>query len=375
MPLTPAIQSYYAVLVDGQHYLFTRAVMGGSPFADACHFVSRLLASAASGLPVAIAVYIDGIRIIGSQRDCNAAIARIQQQAVMVGATFNEDYWSTPRTSVEWNGAMYDVGRKVRSLTKKTLSKLHAMPHISTWTYTLMAENMGRIFHAAAVLGHRWCDTYYILKLYRRHTAKVHADPALASCLIPQWKHAVAEYDGLLAKLLRNEPLVFTEAPTDLPTLFVDASEKGWGGVLAIEGTIREFGSAWPPRMVGRHINILEALSLKQAVQHYSDILRGKVIHVVMDNTSAKIALYKQRSPSFELDTAVREVWHALDTAGVVVEHWSYVHTTANPADLPSRTSAADQAAVGRPDLRSEVVVRVLAWQQSNAGKETNNMQ
>jgi hypothetical protein len=313
LPLADQVQRYYAVRVKGNSYVFTRAVMGGSPFADVCHFVTRIIAEAGASLAGAHAVYIDGARFVGTERQVNAAVAATKRRALEVGATFNDDDYSRPRVVSPWNGAEYDFGAKTVRLLKRTVEKLKPMTDIELWTFRELSENMGRIFPAAAILGHRWYKSYYLLKLYRRQMAKYQVDPQLADVRIAVWKRATEHYRALMATLLTNAPRRATEVIQPQVTVFVDASTVGWGAVVEEEGRITFFGAKWKPTDARHHINVLEALAIGEAVTAFAAVLRGKAVRFVIDNTSAKITLFKQRSKAYELDRAVERVWGILD--------------------------------------------------------------
>ena len=70
-------------------------------------------------------------------------------------------------------------------------------------------------------------------------------------------------------------------------SVFIDASKKGWGGV--VNDTTAEvvvMGDSWDAQVGELHINILEGLAFRNTVNQMSPELDGRTVAVWIDNTS-----------------------------------------------------------------------------------------
>lgn len=92
-------------------------------------------------------------------------------------------------------------------------------------------------------------------------------------------------------------------------TLFTDASNQGWGGVLGHLGENR-CGGQWSTLEVTHHINYLEMLAVFFALKAFQSKLLGKHVCVRIDNMTAVSNIGKMgTSHSRKLNSLVREIW------------------------------------------------------------------
>jgi len=94
-------------------------------------------------------------------------------------------------------------------------------------------------------------------------------------------------------------------------TVFVDASDSGWGVVLCFNGETRIFGGSWSGPERAMSINVRELSSARIAIrlaasQKTDDV--HMVMHFNIDNTSAQSWLQKQRAPVFVANAIVADV-------------------------------------------------------------------
>lgn len=129
------------------------------------------------------------------------------------------------------------------------------------------------------------------------------------------------------------------DAPALAVTAFVDASKKGWGGVV-IEGNKMELvilGGSWDSYEATLHINELEALALRNVVASFPTSFSDCPVHLVVDNTTVQGVARKGASlKSQVLNGAVVEALENLRKRNCSFSV-KWVRSEDNPADLPSR--------------------------------------
>ena len=88
--------------------------------------------------------------------------------------------------------------------------------------------------------------------------------------------------------------------------LFSDASREGWGAVV----DKHHLSGKWSPQDLTNHINFLELKAIWLALQAVESLVRGKVIAVFSDNSTALAYIHKQGgTKSQQLCTLVRELF------------------------------------------------------------------
>jgi hypothetical protein len=109
-----------------------------------------------------------------------------------------------------------------------------------------------------------------------------------------------------------SHPLQTTELHSDV-TLFTDASKIGWGAVMLKQHQVFTTGGKWSPAEAQKHINILEARAVQEAIDYFEDDLSQRNVTIVVDNTSVIGAMHRRRSNSYELNAALSQVLQRLE--------------------------------------------------------------
>ena len=95
-----------------------------------------------------------------------------------------------------------------------------------------------------------------------------------------------------------------------------DASTKGWGATCNGISTER----MWSAPEMKSHINVLELLDIKLAIQTFSKTLKYKVIHLQVDCMVALTYLLKMGSTqNLKLVQLTKEIWDHLLQCGITV--------------------------------------------------------
>ena len=98
-------------------------------------------------------------------------------------------------------------------------------------------------------------------------------------------------------QIYRNEPQI---------TIHTDASKQGWGCAVNDLTT----GGLWTAEERGHHINYLEMLAVLFGLQEYNQLVGGKHVKVLVDNTTVQATLNKMgTSHSPQLNTLTKTIW------------------------------------------------------------------
>ncbi|KAK3700587.1 hypothetical protein QZH41_001585 [Actinostola sp. cb2023] len=126
--------------------------------------------------------------------------------------------------------------------------------------------------------------------------------------------------------------------------IFADASDSAWGGTIQIPGSpstsLRDY---WPEHLAHCPIVIKEAFTLRAAI--YS--ITNARLDVHTDNMAFMLSWRKQGGKSSQLNTALKELHLILWESGASMT-LSYVPSSANPADAPSRVLSEKDCMLSR---------------------------
>jgi hypothetical protein len=370
-PLREEVRDYFAfassigplrlkTIATGQRHcvakaeLFARAIMRitvlstlrGITVKD--HTSGKVLCHMASGITeqqCATDTYIDNFKA-ASQDNLIVQLMALNFAKVCThfGVTLNETSIIVSK-SFEFRGIrFYEVDNSLHChVTEKTVRKAqNAIADLQKddWTFADAESAFGVCVYASLVLRLATHRYYYVYKYFRRMHRKItlfnedrHAPARVWPCikaLWTAWLNEIANHSGRCKPGASPEYVVIT-----------DASKIG-GGVLIFKEGVRcvSYGFRWSAKQSDLHINILEALAVKTAVEYLPP---GSKCHIVIDNTSVIGGLMKRRSRAFHLNNIVGEVTQRVNVLSV-----SYVESAANPADGFSRgaTTYAPQLAV-----------------------------
>ena len=119
------------------------------------------------------------------------------------------------------------------------------------------------------------------------------------------WVQAVKENRGV--SIIPQTPDLF---------LYTDASLQGWGACLLHH----RLSGVWSQQDLRQHINVLELRAVRLALEGLRDVVRGKVVAVLSDNTTALAYIRHQggtRSWSLLRETFALQLW--TEAEGVIL--------------------------------------------------------
>ena len=274
----------------------------------------------------------------------------LMEVAAQVGAELNDSVG--PHQTGEYNGKQYDYREKTVCLAAKQLPKLEAARQIlfgPEATVADLEEVFGKLQWASVVLQAPVARYYFAIKFVRRRLSALAKGDIKVTHPCRLWQLARRDFSAWFDFLILNAPVhPRRQVGVEQFVLFADASQAGWGAVLAClsTGEIMSVGALFTEdeASANKFINEKEALALAHALGHFADRLRGAALAICVDNTSLRGALRKGRSNAFPLNAQVAAVLAGLALVGDVTIRW--VDTHSNPADSPSRGRPIDTGAV-----------------------------
>ena len=297
-------------------------------------------------------VWVDNVKLSGSEAQMKEAGVFLDSVANEVGATWNSDERETAVQHCSFIGAEWNHEKATIQLTKKFLSRLPKEPP-ETQSLAESERMIGRLVHAAGMLRLPLGQYYYALKWYRRR-ANAYGRGAIdlnEQRLVPpsvrmklkQWLH-----DARRTVTIPHGGFADNEA-----RLFSDASLHGWGAVLILaNGQVFVAAGQWAQRYSSSDINALEAAAAKEAVSAFRlTITEGiqqrtiDAIRIVVDNTSVKSTAMKGSAKEQRQNDAIVQLLSMLNDFRVGIS-FEYVESHNNPADEVSRGKRVEWAKI-----------------------------
>jgi hypothetical protein len=105
-----------------------------------------------------------------------------------------------------------------------------------------------------------------------------------------------------------NIHTAFNPIQRDEPNIILktDASKLGWGGIVQDQST----GGLWSVAEAAEHINYLEMLAVFLSLKSFRDLLYGKHVMVMVDNTTAECVIRQMgTSHGSKLNTLAKAIW------------------------------------------------------------------
>ncbi|KAJ9436746.1 hypothetical protein DIPPA_28435 [Diplonema papillatum] len=333
---------------DGSWWELNRLPMGHACAPELMH----TLAAVSAGHPdfvlpelvegeVVVHVWVDNIRYAGSRQCVLAATRRLDQTAVDCSLTWKDADSRTAAPRYEFIGVDWRHSVSQVSLSSKLCRKL------MTTRYELQASSLsagdiealgGRLLHASAIAGIFPGSFWFALKFMRRVTNSLNRGTRMPTEQVSLSPCIRSSLQGWIDAVMRPRAIP-TKLPVPSLTVFVDASKKGWGGVLVDSRTaeITILGAPWSAEESRLHINVLEAMAFERSAMSIPDAFAGGRIDVVVDNTTVQGVARKGFSMrDADLNNAVVSGLARVRTLGCALSvRW--VRSEGNPADLPSR--------------------------------------
>ena len=300
------------------------AVVSGDPLFVRPEFAEKL---------VKIDWWIDNIRIYGDKERVREATNRMDEFARLCNATWKVQDTVNLGTEYEFLGAFFSHPTREVSLGEKITKRIKAC-NLNCITAAAAESLSGRLLHASAISGVPPGRFWFAMKFLRRLTNKLNRGAILVSERISLPNSVKAELRAWMHQVQKGRTILPDEKVGKTAEVFIDASLKGWGGVIVWDSAEMEIlGGQWP---LGeeRHINILEADALGKTL---SAITRADHLSIWVDNTTVCGSFRKKmcaRSHSLNSFILV-SIEKLLRLKCSFTLQW--VSTKYNPADIPSR--------------------------------------
>lgn len=343
VPLAPEVQPYYSFKTqNGEFYCFTVSVMGARPTAELMQTITMILASINdANTAVQMEVVIDGVLYTGREKDVQRAAHIFKQNCEEFRAEYKENAQeNNPHQIGVWCGMGYNLKEGTAFIPEKIHSKLvQDGSDIFDETLTLrrFLGVMGHLFHAGVIVKLNWAKYFHILKFYRRKMSAFSKGTITLESPIKMWSILWKDWYELYSEVWKFSFFqvgVSHERENSSVTLYTDASDSGWGAVLLYDGIILETGERWDAVERKRHISEKEMVAVEKAATAFRDVLKGKHINLLIDNTTVIGVLRRGYSAHFHLNKHVAAVLQRLHATSYDIE---YVSSALNMADGASR--------------------------------------
>ena len=331
---------------DGLWYELCRLPMGHVCAPEIMH----TLAAAAAGDPsyvsdgwaatgVDVDIFIDNIRYTGDSGAVLAATYNLDETADRCNLTWKPADSNTAAQKYTFLGVDFDHGSHEVRASEKIRRKIMECDLLSMGAGAIESLG-GRLMHASAISATSPGAFWFAMKFIRRISNSLNSGRRAPSDVVRiprsvQRELASWSNEAVNGRLI-SEPFSHQEK---LFTVFIDASLRGWGGVIVDDATaeVTVLGNSWGPSEQSLHINVLEALALRNTVVALPDSCNGRSVAFWIDNTSVLGVARKRMSMRCRrLNDAVVQSITFLRERQISFE-MRYIVSAQNPADLPSR--------------------------------------
>ena len=331
---------------EGSWFELCRLPMGHACAPEIMH----TLAAAAAGDPVYVSgrwaakgvkvdVFVDNIRYVGTEEAVLAATVNLDGAASEFRLTWKEADSHTAVRRYTFLGVDFDHDADTVVVASKIREKVGRVDFVGITAGDLESLG-GRLLHASAVAGVSPGSFWFALKFLRRVSNGLNRGVRVVEDRVVVPPSVVRELRGWIGAVLQLRLVGESFRPEcQAFSIFVDASLKGWGGVVVNDDTaeVTVMGDSWVVGEAGLHISVLEGLALRNTVRDMPTTCDGCCVKIWVDNTSVLGAARKRMSIRSELLN--RATVSALDClrARNVTFSLEYVKSAENPADIPSR--------------------------------------
>lgn len=290
LPVHPKDQRFLSFRWRGVNYSFQVLPFGLSL---SPYFITKLYHQVVEELQARghrVIIYIDDIIILGdTKKECAASVEALVALLEELGAVINkEKSCLSPVQRIEYLGFTIDSAKMEISVPTKKMANLRkAIRSFRKKTHASArdaASVLGKINSIADAVYSSRVQTTALHQFKEKCLARGGWDSTLP---LQDYRLALQDCDWWLDNLsdLNGRPLIPPEADLQAAT---DASDYGWGGWIRIpSGVILTCRGAFPRDQVLNHINWKELMAVNHLLHSMIQHLRGKVVDLGIDNTTA----------------------------------------------------------------------------------------
>ncbi|ESS62754.1 target of rapamycin (TOR) kinase 1 [Trypanosoma cruzi Dm28c] len=277
-------------------------------------------------------VWIDNMRIAGSKSDATLWEAQVLRNADSCHASMGEERESGA-TQYTFLRVQFDHTHRAVSLSDKFVRSVCAMPALNPLTIAEMEVVASRFLYAAAILGMRLCD-YFFIKAARRRLSALHQGIVLETSPANLPPSAVGLGEGLQHIIGNNRKRIIKPTEKASSAIIADASLHGWGAVFVSDsGDVKIAGGKWERKPF--LIMQAEARAVRLGLSASFAILPS-TMDIWVDNTLLRGAANKGSSKSHAMTWELQLIYEFLDSRGIQAT-FAYVRSADSPADGISR--------------------------------------
>ena len=285
--------------------------------------------------PAKCHVWVDNILFFGNQKEVEKSLALAKQAAVDLYAEFKDPVFTSTK-QVEFIGVWWDFAAKTVRVADKTFNKLPDKAP-SELSAREVERLVGRLIFTAGITQSPLVHFYFALKWAKRicnglNNGTFGEDdlvkiPASVSRQFGQW---------LASAKLTHSPRL-SDRDSEAPVLFVDATLKGYGGVLVLPSRRVYITGMKFDDGADYSINVREAMGALYSIEDFSDILKQyRNLDLRLDNTSVEAAIARGTAKADKTAAVVAQVLKKSVALNINISA-SRVGSKENPADAPSR--------------------------------------
>jgi hypothetical protein len=346
--LPPRARKYFRFADDsGQTWQMRRLPMGFTCAPELMHSITATLGMSpgysARTVPADVTsdIFVDNIRLSGSQGQVCRATQSVDERAALCGVAWKQSDSRDTAQKYCFLGVEYDHSARTVRLKSEFVQKLRNFAETMSCQGTVTAGELesyvGRMVHACAVLNIPLGRYYFILKYSRRVQSKLNRGiigPDAVLTLPPSFVRNVRRINGAFAQTRVVSPPHPRGA--ERYTVYTDASLEGWGVVVERESDrqLSVFGGKWDD---SAHINVLEARVLQILASICDSFPDMTSLDVYVDNTTVAYAARKSLClRNGEINDCIVSFLDWV-RARNLAHRIFWVASGANPADPPSR--------------------------------------
>ena len=361
MALTDEVGAYHCIrAIDGSYWRQIVSTMGFGP--NSAILDKFTVMCARKGMPdgVRMTTHVDGVRFLanGDPELARKAMLNYKENLRQCGGTLkDEPSLNNPHQAGVWCGVLNNYALATTALPPKGEKKLVEVQQLlrqKTLKVSDVFETFGYLYFASAVLRAPLCDFYFPLKWYRRIATDYTAQRRQVTDTLTMWNSIRPTVETWIAFLRDNKPTTHNLPGSTPATMYTDASSRGWGAVLFIDGSVYVCGGGWTQAEARLHINVLEAEALLRGLTRFKLQLTGARMTLKIDNTSVIGAMVKGYSTSFAFNAKIGAVLSSIKgTNGSY--NIEYVQSRFNVSDGESRRYQIGERTSG-PEARARTL-------------------